>query len=51
MEVLAEINSVNNLEKRNREMADVSARLRVAENRIEDNAKMHNGTHKPVGNV
>ena len=46
---LTEINSVNALEKRNREIADMSARLRVAETRIEENAKMHNGTHKSVG--
>ena len=46
---LTEINSVNALEKRNREIADMSARLRVAETRIEENAKMHNGTHKPIG--
>lgn len=40
--------SPSNLDKSSREIADVQARLTVAENRLSSLAKMHNGEHKPV---
>ncbi len=40
--------SPSNLDKSSREIADVQARLTVAEDRLSGLAKLHNGEHKPV---
>jgi len=43
---LKDINSVNALERHNREMGDLQARLKMAEKSIEKLLKMHNGDHR-----
>tara|TARA_R100001129_G_scaffold186085_1_gene176406 strand:- start:1292 stop:1636 length:345 start_codon:yes stop_codon:yes gene_type:complete len=45
LDILAEINSVKTLEKRNREVADIQARLKVNESQLKSLSDMHNGTH------
>ena len=45
IEILAEINSVSALERRNREIADIQARTKVIESKIVSFDKMHNGSH------
>ena len=47
--VLGGILSPKDLREQHRELANLQARLEVAEKRIENNSKMHNGTHPPVG--
>jgi len=47
--VLGGILSPDHLRQQHRELASLTARLNVAEQRIENNAKMHNGVHPPVG--
>mgnify|MGYP006196443461 CR=1 FL=1 len=47
--VLGHILSPAQLEKQHREMADVIARVKVAESRINSNASMHNNKHPKVG--
>ena len=49
LDVLADINSVAALERRNREVADIQARIKVMENQIQSIERMHNGTPPPVG--
>jgi chromosome segregation ATPase len=51
LDVLADINSVAALERRNREVADIQARIKVMENQIQSFERMHNGTHPPIGNT
>jgi cell division protein FtsX len=48
IETLKDINSVVALEKRNRELADVQARLRVMERDVDQLQKIHNGKHQPI---
>ena len=43
--VLGGILSPEHLRQQHRELANLEARLHVAEQRIENNAKMHNGKH------
>ena len=49
LDVLAAINSVAALERRNREIADIQARIKVMENQIQAVERMHNGSHPPIG--
>jgi len=46
--ILSGILSPAALEKQHREIANLMARLSVAESRIDRNASMHNGSHPPV---
>ena len=46
--VLSGILSPATLEKQHREIANLMARISVAENRIDRNAEMHNGKHPRV---
>ena len=46
--VLGHILSPESLEKQHREIADLMARVKVAENRIDRNASMHNGKHPHI---
>ena len=46
--VLGHILSPEALEKQHREIADIKARIKVAENRIDRNTSMHNGKHPPI---
>lgn len=46
--VLGHILSPEALEKQHREIADIKARVRVAEDRIDRNTSMHNGKHPPI---
>ena len=48
--ILGHILSPERLEKNHREIADLMARIKVAEDRINRNTNMHNGTHPPVKN-
>ena len=48
IDVLKDINSVATLERRNREIADIQARIKVMENQIQAVERMHNGSHPPV---
>ena len=48
LEVLADINSVAALERRNREIADIQARIKVMEKQMDSFEKMHNGSHPPI---
>jgi septal ring factor EnvC (AmiA/AmiB activator) len=48
--VLGRILSPEALEKQHREIANLMARINVAENRIDRNASMHNGKHPPIPN-
>ena len=50
IDVLKDINSVSTLERRNREIADIQARIKVMENQIQAVERMHNGSHPPVEN-
>jgi hypothetical protein len=43
--VLTEINSVANLEKRNRELADMAATIKMYDREIENLRHMHNSIH------
>jgi len=47
--ILGHILSPAQLEKQHREMADLMARVKVAESRINSNASMHNNKHPKVG--
>ena len=47
--ILGHILSPAQLEKQHREMADLIARVKVAESRINANASMHNNKHPKVG--
>ena len=46
--ILGHILSPAALEKSHREIADLMARVKVAENRIDRNASMHNGKHPHI---
>ena len=46
--VLTEINSVANLEKRNREMADMAATMKMYDREISNLRHMHNSKHPRV---
>ena len=46
--VLTEINSVSNLEKRNRELADMAATMKMYDREIENLRHMHNSKHPKV---
>lgn len=51
IKVLGSILSPNDLKQQNREIADLQARLRVAEERISQQSRMHNGKHPPVDHL
>ena len=48
IQTLIDINSVSALERRNREIADIQARLKVIETQVKHLYTIHNGEHIPT---